>query len=165
MKKRVTVKTSKWPLIIVAFLLCLACARLIYVAVANNIDGLNLKEFAANRNTKTKTLYASRGTIFDRNGEALALSVNSYTLIAYLSSSRTTNPNKPQHVVDKQNTAKMLATVIDMSEEKILERLNQDKYQVEFGSAGKNITELLKKKIQELELPGIDFIESTQRYY
>lgn len=155
-----------YVLLIVAFLLCAAIGKLIYVAVATNVDGVNLKQFAASRNTKTKTLYASRGSIYDSAGDALALSVNSYTLIAYLSESRTTNPNNPQHVVDKEYTAKMLATVLDIEEVEILERLNQEnKYQVEFGSKAKNLTEVVKKKIDDLELPGIDFIESTQRYY
>jgi len=166
MKRRVTVKSSMYVLLIVAFLLCSAIGKLIYVAVATNVDGVNLKKFAASRNTKTKTLYASRGSIYDSAGEALALSVNSYTLIAYLSESRTTNPDNPQHVVDKEHTAKKLASVLDMEEAEILERLNQEnKYQVEFGSKAKNLTEVVKKKIDDLELPGIDFIESTQRYY
>lgn len=166
MKRRVTVKSSMYVVLIVAFFLCLAIGKLIYVAVATNVDGVNLKEFASSRNTKTKTLYASRGSIYDAAGEALALSVNSYTLIAYLSESRTTNMSDPKHVVDKEYTAKMLATVINLEESKILEYLSQEnKYQVEFGSKGRNLTEIVKKKIEDLELPGIDFMESTQRYY
>lgn len=166
MKRRVTVKSSMYVLLIVAFLLCAAIVKLIYVSVATNVDGVNLKEFASSRNTKTKTLYASRGGIYDSTGEALALSVNSYTLIAYLSDSRTVNASDPKHVVDKGYTAKMLAPILGMEESDILERLNQEnKYQVELGSKGKNLTEIVKKKIDDLELPGIDFIESTQRYY
>ena len=166
MKKRVTVKSSIYVVLIVAFFLCAAIAKLLYVAVSPNVDGINLKKFADSRNTKTKTLYASRGSIYDASGEALALSVNSYTLIAYLSESRTTDSSDPQHVVDKEYTAKMLAPVLDMEESKILEYLKQEnKYQVEFGSKGKNLTEIVKKKIDDLELPGIDFMESTQRYY
>ncbi|MBQ6841055.1 MAG: penicillin-binding protein [Bacilli bacterium] len=166
MKKRVTVKSSMYVLLIVAFFLCAAIVKLLYVAVASDVDGVNLKEFAASRNTKTKTLYASRGTIYDASGEALALSVNSYTLIAYLSDSRTTDMNNPKHVVDKEYTAKMLAPILEMEESKILEYLNyENRYQVEFGSKGKNLTEIVKKQIDDLELPGIDFIESTQRYY
>ena len=166
MKKRVTVKSSMYVVLIVAFFLCAAIAKLLYVALSSNVDGVNLKEFAASRNTKTKTLYASRGTIYDAAGDALALSVNSYTLIAYLSETRTVNPEDPKHVVDKEYTAKKLAPILDIEESKILEYLNQEnKYQVEFGSKGRNLTEIVKKQIDNLELPGIDFIESTQRYY
>ena len=165
MKKRVTVKSSALVLLIVAFFLCLAIGKLFYVALSTNVDGVNLKEFADARNTKTRTLYASRGTIYDSGGDALALSVNSYKLIAYLSESRTVNENDPQHVVDKNKTAKELAPILGVEPEVILERLNKKAYQVEFGKEGRNLTEIVKKKIEDLELPGIDFIESTQRYY
>ena len=53
-----------------------------------------------------------------------------------------------------------------MKESEIYKILNQDdKYQVEFGSAGKGLTELEKEKIEKLNLPGIDFIEDEKRYY
>ena len=165
MKKRVTVKPSKIVLILISILLCLAIARLLQVAIFSKIDGINLKEFASTRNTVTKTLYAKRGTIYDSSGDALAVSVNSYTLIAYLEKSRTVDENNPQHVVDKEGTAKALAPILNMEESEILKYLNKEAYQVEFGSKGKNLTEITKKKIDDLELPGIDFIESTQRYY
>ena len=165
MKKRVTVKPSKIVLILISVLLCLAIARLLQVSFFSKVDGINLKEFASTRNTVTKTLYAKRGTIYDSSGDALAVSVNSYTLIAYLESSRTTDYSNPQHVVDKEGTAKALAPIINMEESEILKYLNKKAYQVEFGAKGKNLTEITKKKIDDLELPGIDFIESTQRYY
>lgn len=165
MKKRVTVKPSKIVLILISVLLCLAIARLLQVSFFSKVDGINLKEFASTRNTVTKTLYAKRGTIYDSGGDALAVSVNSYTLIAYLESSRTTDYSNPQHVVDKEGTAKALAPIINMDESEILKYLNKKAYQVEFGAKGKNLTEITKKKIDDLELPGIDFIESTQRYY
>jgi len=135
------------------------------VAISPSVDGMNLKDFAASRNTKTQTLYASRGSILDASGEELAASVNSYKLIAYLSESRTTNKNNPKHVVDKAYTSKMLAPILNLSEEKILEYLSKDAYQVEFGANGRNLTEMTKQKIEKLNLPGLDFIESVQRYY
>lgn len=165
MKRRVTVKSSLISVLIVAFLLCGAIIKLFYVALSSNVDGVNLKEFASSRNTKTKTLYASRGTIYDSNNDALALSVNSYKLIAYLSKSRTVNPSDPKHVVDKKMTAEKLAPILGVDESVILERLNKEAYQVEFGKEGRNLTEITKQKIEDLELPGIDFIVSTQRYY
>lgn len=165
MKKRVTVKSSFWLMLIVAFLLCAALLKLGYVALAKEVDGVNLKKFAASRNTVTKSLYASRGSIYDSNGDALALSVNSYTLIAYLNPVRTVDPENPKHVVDKDYTAKMLAPILEIDEQTILGYLNKQAYQVEFGTKGRQLTELTKRKIDELELPGIDFIESNQRYY
>ena len=165
MKKRVTIKSGKIIILSVAFLLCIAIARILYVAVAPTVDGINLSEFASNRNEKKKTIYAPRGSIYDISGEPLAISVNSYKLIAYLSASRTTDMDKPKHVVDKEKTATELSKILGIEKDTILGYLNKDAYQVEFGTKGKNLTELVKKQIEELELPGLDFIESTQRYY
>ena len=165
MKKRVTVKSSYYVILIVALLLSLAIGKLFFVALSSKVDGVNLREFAENRNTKTNILYASRGSIYDNDNNILATSSNSYKLIAYLSPTRTTDSSNPKHVVDKVGTAKALAPILDMDESKILEYLNKQAYQVEFGSKGKNLTEITKKKIEDLELPGLDFIESTQRYY
>lgn len=156
---------SKWAILAVLLLLCIAGAMLFYVSLSPKVNGINLKEFAASRNEKTKTLYASRGTIYTSNGDALALSVNSYTLIAYLEPSRTTDENHPEHVVDKEMTARKISEFLGMEYETVLGYLNKQAYQVEFGAKGKNLTEIEKKQIEELELPGIGFIESTQRYY
>ena len=85
--------------------------------------------------------------------------------IAYLSPSRTTDPNNPKHVVDKETTAAKLSQVLDLNYDYVLSRLNQDKYQVEFGVGGSNITELLKDEIKSLGLPGLGFTETTSRNY
>ena len=140
--------------------------RLIYLNLSDSIDGINLKEFANNRNTKKETLYATRGSIYDINGEVLAQTVDSYTLIAYLDESRSKNQSKPQHVVDKEKTAKELSKIIDMDEERILKILNQKGlYQVEFGNAGRGLTQLQKEQIEKLKLPGIGFVNTNKRYY
>jgi len=144
----------------------LIISRVLYLSLSTKIDGINLQEFASNRTTKIEVLSGKRGTVFDRNGDALAQTVSSYTLIAYLSSSRTTNINNPQHVVDKEYTAGMLATVLDISEEQLLKYLSKENvYQTEFGSKGRGLTELQKDEILALGLPGIDFIETQKRYY
>ena len=41
----------------------------------------------------------------------------------------------------------------------------QNVYQTEFGSKGRGLTELQKSAIDDLNLPGIDFIETQKRYY
>ena len=164
-KKNNTIKINKYFMICIVLLFCVIIYRIIYISTAKKVDGINLSAFASNRNTAKKTLYASRGTIYDTTGEILAQSVNSYTVIAYLDSSRTTNKKNPQHVVDKEKTAKELAPILNMSEEKILSLLNKKGYQVELGPGGRGITELVKSQIEDLNLPGISFVSSTKRYY
>jgi len=139
--------------------------RLGYLSLTGKVDGINLKSFANKRNTKKETLYALRGNIYDVNGDVLAQTINSYTIIAYLDESRSKDSKVPLHVVNKEDTAEKLATVLDMSKEQILERLNKKAYQVEFGSKGKGLTELQKEAIENLNLSGIDFITTHKRYY
>lgn len=166
MKKGRTVKVNKIFVTIVLFLFVIMMAKLSYIVLSPKVDGINLKAFALNRNTVTEKIVAERGTIYDKLGNALAVDVNSYTVIAYLEESRTTDPENPQHVVDKEITAKALSPLINMTEERILSLLNtKGAYQVELGPGGRGITELLKEQIEELDLPGIDFIKSVKRYY
>ena len=110
-KKRTRVKVNKILIVLFFFAFFCAIIKLSYVALSPGVDGTNLAEFVEGRNTTTETLYASRGNIYDINGEVLAKNVNSYTLIAYLSESRTTDADNPQHVVDKEKTAKALSEV------------------------------------------------------
>lgn len=140
--------------------------RVSYLGLSKEVDGVNLKEFADSRSVVSKEIYAKRGDIFDSNGESLAINVSSYTLIAYLDESRSKGEDKLYHVKDKRDTAKKLATVLKMKENDIYDILNQKgRYQVEFGSAGKGLTELEKESIEKLNLPGLDFIEDEKRYY
>ena len=140
--------------------------RVSFLALSKEVDGVNLKEFASSRSIVSKKTYAKRGNIYDVDGKSLAINVSSYTLIAYLDPSRSEGESKLYHVKDKKETAKKLSKVLKMKEKDIYDILNQkDRYQVEFGSAGKGLTELEKESIEKLNLPGLDFIEDEKRYY
>lgn len=167
-KERVVnkVHVNRFVFISGLLLFLIIIARLIYLNLSGTIDGINLKKFAENRNTTKETLYATRGSIYSSNEEVLAQTVDSYTLIAYLDESRSKNQTKPQHVIDKKETAKKLASVIDLSEDRIYKILDQKGlYQVEFGTAGKGLTQIQKEQIEALKLPGIDFVATSKRYY
>ena len=159
------VKINKLLVIGIVLLFGIVIAKVIYVSLCTNIDGIDIKKFALSRTTGSKTLYASRGTIYDSSGEALAENINSYTVIAYLDSSRTKSDKNPQHVVDVENTVTQLAPIIGMDENRLRSLLTRDAYQVELGHEGRGISELVKEIIEELKLTGIDFIKTSKRYY
>lgn len=166
MKKENNVKISNLFLIITLFLFLIIIIRVSYIALSSVVDDVNIQELASKRTTKTTILKANRGTIFDNSNNVLAEDVSSYTLIAYLDPKRTTDSNNPQHVVDKENTSLVLSALLNMDYKTILSYLNkEDAYQVEFGPSGKGLTELEKDTILATKLPGIDFIETTKRYY
>lgn len=154
-------RISNIALILTLLLFCLLLYRAGILSLSDEVDGINLADFASKRTIKHETILAKRGTIYDVNGDPLAQNVYSYTLIAYLSTSR----GKGNYVKDKEETAEKLATVINMDKDKILELLNKDLYQTEFGIAGRGLTENTKDKILALNLDGIDFTETQKRYY
>lgn len=168
MKPRNNNKTWKYPIkmfIIFLVLFCIIILQFGYISLFPSVYGINIKKFATNRNTVSTVLRASRGNIFDSSGNALAINVTSYTVIAYLSSTRTTDSSNPKHVVDIDYTASKLSPILNMSEETLKKLLSSSAYQVELGPGGRGITEVKKKEIADLELPGIDFIEDQKRYY
>lgn len=124
----------------------------------------------------TEKIHANRGSIKDSNGNIIAKDVNTYTLVAVLNEDRLGDYS---YVQDREFTAKMLAPILDMSEEKIMEYLNlQDKgvYQTYLGDKGKNLTLSQKKAIEEIiytpdpekktpGLPGIEFEKTISRVY
>ena len=128
--------------------------------------GVSISKFISNRNINEEVILPERGTIYDRLGNALAEDVSSYTVIAYLDKKRgKDSKGVARYVVDKEKTAKALSEKIDTKYERILELLNKDLYQVEFGTGGKNLSQLEMEEIKNLNLPGIDFIKSVKRYY
>lgn len=151
--------------LLIVFFFAIISARLLYVANSDEVDGTNMKVFAANRNIKKQTLFANRGSVYSISGEVLAQNVTAYTVIAFLDESRTTNSKNPKHVVDKELTAKELSLLINMSEEKIMSLLNKKVYQVELGPGGRDIGEVTKQEIEKLSLPGISFVKGVKREY
>ena len=159
-------KIGKMPIIAAIIIFVILSARIGFLSLSKKIDDIDIQKFAKTRTTKETILSASRGTIYDGNGNILAQDVSSYTLIAYLDPKRSENSKTLQHVEDKEYTAKELATVIDLDYETILKYLSKEGvYQTEFGAKGKGLNQIVKDKIDALNLPGIDFISSNKRYY
>ncbi len=169
-KKKELNNSAKLSLLIVAIVTGLSflmlASRIVFLSTSKEVEGTNLKYFASQRTSRKDALVAKRGTIYDINGNVIAQNISSYTLIAYLNPRRTTNPKKPQHIVDPEGAAKLLAPVLDMTEEQLLKYLTKKNiYQTEFGNKGKGLTELKKDEIVALGIKGIDFIETQKRYY
>ncbi|HZG72973.1 MAG TPA: penicillin-binding protein 2, partial [Chondromyces sp.] len=152
--------------IIFALLFFVLFIRIFYIQITGRADGHSLKNEALQKYMKTDVLEARRGTIYDRQGEPIAEDTTSYTMAAILSPSITTNPEKPSHVVDPEMTAATLAKYIDMSESDIYKQLTKkDVFQVEFGSAGRGLSNQVKSEIEKENLPGIVFSRESKRFY
>ncbi|WP_406621832.1 penicillin-binding protein 2B [Bacillus atrophaeus] len=139
--------------------------RMAYLQITGKANGEALATKATEQHEKKRTIEASRGSILDRNGKVIAEDTATYKLVAVLDKKMTTDNKHPQHVTNKEKTAEELSKVIDMDKGDILDILNKGVKQVEFGSAGRDISFSQKEKIEKLKLPGISFLRDTKRYY
>ncbi|MDN6627076.1 MAG: penicillin-binding protein 2, partial [Pisciglobus halotolerans] len=98
-------------------------------------------------------------------GDPVAVDAHSYSLYAVLTDKWSSKSTKPQYVTEKEKTAESLAKYLPMSKQNILSRLNKSADQVEFGSAGKNLSYEIKKGIEDDNLSGIFFKETPIRLY
>ena len=161
---------SKIVIFVTFFLFVVLIGRLCYLTLVDyKVGDSTISLFIKNRNTEEEILMPVRGTIFDTSGEILASDVSSYTMIAYLSDKRVDAKGNKNYVEDIEQTSNKLSEVLNVDASSIKEILqngkDNNKYQVEFGSIGKGITEITKEEIDNLNLQGIDFLKNIKRYY
>ena len=111
--KKEGLRNGKWKFpqlvfYVFLFFIVVLILQLAYLSLSPVVYGINMDDFAKQRNTVKKTLTATRGTIYDKDGNILALNVSSYTVIAYLDPSRSKNSSTPQHVEDVERRNKKL---------------------------------------------------------
>ncbi|MCP8861173.1 penicillin-binding protein [Latilactobacillus curvatus] len=174
-----SVKTRKSPrrnrrvfgrllLLIIAAIFLVFAGRFAYIAATGHIAGVDLTKQSQKKYKADSVIRAQRGTIYDSLGNVLAQDINAYSVYAVLSHDYVGPNKKPLYVTDKKKTAKVLSRYLPLSEEKIYKQLtpaNRSVYQVEFGSAGQNLSLSIKRKIEKEHLTGIYFNESPTRLY
>lgn len=160
--------TSIWIVLFTIGFLIIA-GRFLYIQITGNVQNVSLIEWAENVRKTSVTLESERGAIMDSSGNLLAFNRPVYKMYAILSEDFSANSSKPLHVKDFEKTANELSAVIDMDASEILKRLEKgkasDAFQIEFGKDGKDLSEKEKDEIQALELPGINFMKESKRYY
>ena len=116
------------------------------------------------------TVNGKRGTIYDRNYNVIAQEVAAYTIVAYLDESLEDSKGNPDYVSDTAKTAKKLAKVLtdvdSSSIKKILDNaIDKGLAQTELGTGTKRLDKETMEKIEDLNLPGIHFIDAEDRDY
>ncbi|EKY7916113.1 penicillin-binding protein [Enterococcus faecium] len=152
----------------------LFAVRFSYIVIGGHVAGTSLAE-------KTKQLYqgsevvkAKRGTIYDRNGVALAEDASSYSIKAILSETYTSG-DKKLYVEEKNfdKIAEILHKNLSIDKKDALNILEdgakKELYQVEFGSYGKNISQETKQNIEadmkKEGVAGLYFVDHQARMY
>jgi stage V sporulation protein D (sporulation-specific penicillin-binding protein) len=148
----VTVRRRLFIALVLGIMLYVALgSRLGYVQL---IQGSWLMDKAENLWSRDLPFYAKRGKILDRNGEVLAYNISAPSIIV-----------APAQVKDPQETARRLANVLMMSEEKVYRLITQRKSLVDIKPEGRKISNEKAREIQELGLSGVMIAEDSKRYY
>ena len=153
--KPVSVKRLKNIAMIGIILFLLLIIRLFWIQF---VDGASLKEKASRQQTTSTVISPKRGSIYDSNGKALAISEDVDTI--------SVNPSK---IADKNKelVAQGLADIFDLEYDEVLEKLNSD-------SSVETIAKKVESdKVNELQnwmtdhkiSTGINIDDDTRRYY
>lgn len=137
---------SSLLLILTIFSFGLVFLRFSQIMVQGEINGENLEENVERLYTSNYTLQANRGTIFDRFGNPIAIDATSYKMLGVLTDKWSSEDN-PQHIIEKEKIAGILSKHINLSKNEVLSFLNKEVDQVEFGSAGNNLSYQVVDKI------------------
>lgn len=121
------------------------------------MDAPAYAQLAAQQRHRTVEFPARRGAIFDRNGAALAISVDLKTIYT-----------DPEMVTDPAGVAEQLAPVLDQPYELLLQKLsgpmpNDDAPRFEYLM--RQAPPKVSERVAELDLPGVFMNDEAKRYY
>jgi len=123
-------------------------ARLAFLQVK---DARAYEVAAFRQRVHTVVLPAVRGSLLDRHGEELALSLPAKDVYA-----------DPRYVKHVDRTARRVASLLHMKRRKVLAALRQD---TSFVYLARQVDADVAARLEKLELPGIGFLDDAKRYY
>ncbi|MHA6251386.1 penicillin-binding protein [Oceanobacillus sp. CAU 1775] len=159
-------------IILFSILFLVLTGRFVYIQATGEVNNVSLEEWAEQKRTSSYSIGAERGKIYDKNGMILAYDRPTYRVYAILDEAYSDNSTEPKHVVDPAETAEELAKYIDLEASDIIQTIEnglnakpKPRFQVEFGKAGRQLTQSEKEEIEQADIPGIYFEEESLRYY
>ena len=138
--------------VIMLALFALVALRLVWLQV---ISARNLSEAAEYSRTDQMTLRARRGTIYDRNGNVLAISVDCKTIYC-----------NPTEVEDPGTVASLLTERLGGERKEYLDKLRADTTFIYIDRAvDEDKAEALMADLEEANIQGIYFVDDSKRSY
>ncbi len=118
-------------------------------------DPLDLKAMAERQYLRDIKLSPKRGTIYDRNGAELAVSVDVDSVYA--------NPRVLQKSgVDPVYAAGKLSALLGVDQERLVKRLTSKRY---FVWVKRRLSPMQAKAVEALKLPGVALMGEARRFY
>lgn len=160
---------GRYLFFIVIGLFAIFIGRFFYIGIFHRSAGENLTKKAEQLYASKTEIKAKRGTIYDAQNQPIAEDNTTYSVYIVLSKTAVDFGKKEYLQSSQRNkAARVLSKYLPISRKKVLRLISQsgDKvYQVELGSAGKNISLETKKKIEAADISGIKFTPSQARLY
>ncbi len=152
-----------------ALIAVVLCGRLWYLQI---VEADKYKQGAFEQYTTEIPISAKRGTIYDRNMTALAVSATVETV--FISPYEIANQNdnkKPEKMVDipakKAEIADFLSVTLEVDRQMILDRMEKtnSKYQVIKKKVERDVCDKIREFINDNDIVGIHLEEDVKRFY
>ena len=159
-------------LILAIFVFTVFIVRFSWIIVTDSSNGVKLSTRAKANYSETTTIYAKRGTIFDRNGTPIAMDSSDYSIYVILDTTYVSGEGKKLFAAPKDfpAIAQLFKDKLGIDEKYTLEQLQRKgASQVEFGTSGKHISFTKKEEIENEAkakgIAGIGFTSHLARSY
>lgn len=129
-------------------LFALTACRAFYLQV---VKREHLLKLADRQHQRIIPLTPARGTIYDTNGAALAVSVEMDSCYA-----------EPKSIADLNSAAARLAPILRMPKETVVRKLQGNR---NFVWLQRRLTPDVVKRVRDLDIEGIGFVKETKRFY
>lgn len=127
-----------------------------------------LQKKAVSQQTRSNVVTASRGTIYDRNGNILAISSTAETIFI--------DPNAIEKAIKdtknpvtwtKDTLAAGLAQIMDLNQESVRKKMDRtdSQYEILLKRADQEISDQVRKYINDNDIVGVHLTTDTKRYY
>lgn len=133
---------------------------IVKLGIVQFIQGEDLQAKAEDLRTRDMSVAAARGTIYDRNGGKLAISITADSVAVRPSEISSLPADEREKEADK--TARTLADILDMDYQEVYDKVTSEQYYV---YVQRKIDFELAEQIREADLAGVELEEETQRYY
>ncbi len=135
-------------LVVFAFGYALVVYRLYRLQILEHAE---LRDKAERQHKRTVTIDPKRGTIYDRKGREIAISVDTISLYAV-----------PPQIKDKPATAKVIAKMTGKKRREVLQSLRKKK---QFVWIARKLNPAILKKLEASGLEGVHALYESKRFY
>ncbi len=144
-------KRIKIVLVVIIALFILIIGKIFYIQV---FSYNKLNDYANDLWSRNLPIEANRGIIYDRNGVVIADNITTTSLVLI-----------PNQIEDKENTAKSLAQILNVSYDDMYAHVSKITSIERVHPEGRRLSYEIADQIAQLNLPGVYLVKESKRNY